>query len=250
MSTIVLRSVKGSPLTNTEVDTNFSNLNTDKIESVTSTDGSVSITSSGTTRDLSVAVAAATTNVICQIRNDTGATLTKGTAVYISGVVGQIPTVTKARADIDATSAQTLGLITADIANNTVGYTTIIGLIENVNTFAYTDGEQLYLSPTTAGELTPTKPLGGDHLVYVAVVEYAHPTQGKLFVKVQNGYEMDELHNVSALSPTNGEMLVYSTSSTLWQKVSASNSTVIAAAQANLQVDPAGTAVALAIALG
>jgi hypothetical protein len=32
MSTIVLRSVKGSPLTNTEVDTNFSNLNTDKTE--------------------------------------------------------------------------------------------------------------------------------------------------------------------------------------------------------------------------
>jgi hypothetical protein len=71
-----------------------------------------------------------------------------------------------------------------------------------------------------------------------------------LFVKVQNGYEMDELHNVSAQTPTNGEMLVYDTSSSLWQKVSASNSTVIAAAQANLQVDPAGTAVALAIALG
>jgi hypothetical protein len=32
MSTIVLRSVKGSPLSNTEVDTNFTNLNTDKTE--------------------------------------------------------------------------------------------------------------------------------------------------------------------------------------------------------------------------
>jgi len=250
MSTIVLRSVKGSPLTNTEVDTNFSNLNTDKIESVTSTDGSVAITSVGTTRDLSVSVAAATTNVICQVKNMTGATVTKGTAVYISGVNGQIPTITKAQADIDATSAQTLGLITADIANNATGYVTIIGLISNINTSAYTDGQQLYLSPTTAGGLTTTKPFGGDHLVYVAVVEHAHPTQGKLFVKVQNGYEVDELHNVSAQSPINGEMLVYSTSSTLWQKVSASSSTVIAAAQANLQVDPAGTAVALAIALG
>jgi len=250
MSTIVLRSVKGSPLTNTEVDTNFSNLNTDKIESVTSTDGSVSITSVGTTRDLSVSVAAASTNVICQVKNMTGATVTKGTAVFISGANGQIPTITKAQADIDATSAQTLGLITADIANNATGYVTIIGLISNINTSAYTDGQQLYLSPTTAGGLTTTKPSGGDHLVYVAVVEHAHPTQGKLFVKVQNGYEMDELHNVSAQSPINGEMLVYSTSSTLWQKVSASSSTVIAAAQTNLQVDPAGTAVALAIALG
>jgi len=250
MSTIVLRSVKGSPLTNTEVDTNFSNLNTDKIETITSTDGSVAITSAGATRDLSVSVASATTNVICQVKNMTGATITKGTAVYISGANGQTPTITKAQADIDATSAQTLGLITADIANNATGYVTIIGLIENINTFGYTDGQQLYLSPTTAGTLTATKPYGGDHLVYVAVVEHAHPTQGKLFVKVQNGYEMDELHNVSAQSPINGEMLVYSTSATLWQKVSASSSTVIAAAQANLQVDPAGTAVALAIALG
>jgi len=250
MSTIVLRSVKGSPLTNTEVDNNFNNLNTDKIESVTSTDGSVAITSVGTTRDLSVSVAAATTNVICQVKNMTGATITKGTAVYISGVNGQIPTISKARADIDATSAQTLGLVTADISNNSTGYVTIIGLIENMDTFGYTDGEQLYLSPTVAGGLTPTKPSGGDHMVYVAVVEYAHPTQGKLFVKVQNGYEMDELHNVSVQSPTDGELIVYSTSSSLWQKASASNSTVIAAAQANLQVDPAGTAVALAIALG
>jgi hypothetical protein len=32
MSTITLRNTKGSPLTNTEVDDNFSNLNTDKME--------------------------------------------------------------------------------------------------------------------------------------------------------------------------------------------------------------------------
>ena len=32
MSTIVLRSVKGTPLTNTEVDANFSNLNADKYQ--------------------------------------------------------------------------------------------------------------------------------------------------------------------------------------------------------------------------
>ena len=32
MSTIVLRNVKGTPLTNAEVDANFSNLNTDKVE--------------------------------------------------------------------------------------------------------------------------------------------------------------------------------------------------------------------------
>jgi len=188
------------------------------LQSITSTDGSVTVTTTGSTADLSVAVAASTTNVVCLVRNTTGATLTKGTAVYISGATGQNPTVTKAQANNDTNSAQTLGLMSADLANNSNGYVTIIGLITNINTSAYTDGEQLYLSPTTAGALTATKSYAPNHLVYVAIVEHAHPTQGKLFVKVQNGYEMDELHNVSAQSPSNGQVLIYNESTSLWEK--------------------------------
>lgn len=189
------------------------------LTNITSTDGSVVITSpTATTKDLSVAVAASTNNVICQVRNVTGATLTKGTAVYITGATGQLPTVSKALATSDATSAQTLGLMTADLANNSNGNVTIIGLISNINTSAYADGEQLYLSPITAGALTSTKPYAPNHLVYVAVVEHAHPTQGKLFVKVQNGYELDELHNVSAQTPVNGQTIVYNSATSLWQQ--------------------------------
>ena len=188
------------------------------LQSITSTDGSVTVTTTGSTADLSVAVAASTTNVVCLVRNITGATLTKGTAVYISGATGQNPTVTKAQANNDTNSAQTLGLMSADLANNSNGYVTIIGLITNINTSAYTDGEQLYLSPTTAGALTPTKSYAPNHLVYVAIVEHAHPTQGKLFVKVQNGYELDELHNVSAQSPSNGQTIIYNATTSLWEK--------------------------------
>ena len=188
------------------------------IGSVTSTDGTVSVSTVSGVADLSVSVAASTTNVIVQVRNTTGATLTKGTAVYISGATGQIPTVSKANASTDAASAQTLGLINADLSNNSNGYVTVIGLVTGLNTSAFTDGEQLYLSGTTAGTLTSTKPYAPTHLVYVAVVEYAHPTQGKLFVKVQNGYELDELHNVSAQSPSNGQTIIYNASTSLWEK--------------------------------
>lgn len=187
-----------------------------KVGSVTSTDGSVTVTGT-TTVDLSVATAAATTNVICQVRNTTGATLTKGTAVYISGATGQIPTVTKAQANSDPASAQTLGLMTADLANNSNGYVTIIGLITNIDTSAYTDGQQLYLSPSVAGGLTATKPSAPNHLVYVAIVEYAHASQGKLFVKVQNGYELNEIHDVQISSPSNGQTILYDASTSLWK---------------------------------
>lgn len=245
MSTIVTRAGKGSPLTNNEVDANFTNLNTDKIQvtgtpttgqavtwngtawvpstitagvsSVASADGSVTVVNTSGAVDLSVAVAASANNVVCQVRNTTGATLTKGTVVYISGATGQIPTVSKALATSDATSAQTLGMMTADLPNNTNGNVTIIGLITNIDTSAYTDGAQLYLSGTTAGTVTTTKPYAPIHLVYVGVVEHAHPTQGKIFVKVQNGYELDEIHNVSAQSPTNGQTIVYNSATSLWE---------------------------------
>lgn len=188
------------------------------IGSITSTDGSVTVSTTSGVADLSVAVAASTLNVVCQVRNTTGATLTKGTVVYISGATGQISTVSKALASGDSTSAQTLGVINANLANNSNGYVTIIGLVTGMDTSAYTDGQQLYLSPTTAGTYTATKPYAPDHIVYVAVVEHAHPTQGKLFVKVQNGYELDELHNVSAQSPSNGQTIVYNSSTSLWEK--------------------------------
>jgi len=188
------------------------------LTNVTSTDGSVTVTTPSTgVRDLSVATAASTTNVLCQVRNSTGATLTKGTVVYINGAIGQIPTVAKALATSDATSAQTLGMMTADLANNSNGYVTVIGLITNIDTSAYTDGQQLYLSGTTAGTVTGTKPYAPIHLVYVAVVEHAHPTQGKLFVKVQNGYELDEIHNVSAQTPSNGQTIIWNASTSLWE---------------------------------
>jgi hypothetical protein len=188
------------------------------IGSIASADGTVTVTTTGSAVDLSVPVTGSTTNLIIQVRNTTGATLTKGTLVYISGATGQIPTVSKALATSDATSAQTLGMLSANLANNANGYVTITGGLTNMNTSAFADGDQLYLSGTTAGAYTATKTLAPTHLVYVGVVEYSHATQGKIFVKVQNGYEMDELHNVSAQSPTNGQTIVYNSSTTLWEK--------------------------------
>ena len=186
------------------------------ITSIASADASIIVTAVGSLIDLSVSQTSPASVLVERVRNSTGATLTKGTAVYISGATGQLPTVSKALATSDATSAQTLGLITTDLDNNSNGYVTIIGLVDDLDTSAYTDGAQLYLSPTTAGTLTATKPYAPQHLVYVAVVSHAHPVHGKLIVKVQNGYEMDELHNVSAQNPNNGDILAYNSSTALW----------------------------------
>jgi len=187
------------------------------IGSIASADGSVTVTTVGSAVDLSVPAATATTDVVIQVRNTTGATLTKGTVVYISGATGQIPTVSKALATSDATSAQTLGVLSANIANNANGYVTITGILTGMDTSAFADGAQLYLSGTTAGTYTSTKTLAPTHLVYVGIVEYSHATQGKIFVKVQNGYELDELHNVDADAPATGHTILYNASNSLWE---------------------------------
>ena len=226
--TVISSSAGGSKLTLTDGTKDvFVTLPAEKtITSIASADASIIVTTVGSLVDLSVSQTSPASVLVERVRNSTGATLTKGTAVYISGATGQLPTVSKALATSDATSAQTLGLITSDLANNSNGYVTIIGLVDDLDTSAYTDGVQLYLSPTTAGTLTATKPYAPQHLVYVAVVAHAHPVHGKLIVKVQNGYEMDELHNVSAQNPNNGDILVYNTSTALWETSANATGTV------------------------
>ena len=161
-------------------------------------------------------------NLITEVYNSTGATLTKGTVVYINGGQGNLPTVTKAIATGDSTSAQTFGIVQADITNNNNGFVVIAGKLSDIDTQAYTAGTQLYLSSTTAGAYTSTKQYAPAHLVYVGIIVRSHPTQGVIEVKIQNGYELDELHNVSAQTPTNNDGLFYESSTSLWKNKSLS----------------------------
>jgi hypothetical protein len=154
-------------------------------------------------------VSAVAGTLIREIRNTTGATLTKGTVVYISGATGNKATVSKALATGDSTSAQTFGLCQTDIANNSNGYVVCVGDITGLDTSAFTEGVQLYLSSTTAGTYTSTKQHAPAHLVYVGVVTRSHPTQGQIEVKIQNGYELDEIHDVSISSLANNHTLVW-----------------------------------------
>ncbi len=155
-------------------------------------------------------------NLEVYVRNQTGSTLAAGAIVYINGATGNRPTVTKAQANNDANSAQTMGFVKTAIANNGFGFVIVRGECEGLDTSAVAEGTQLYLSPTVAGAYTTTKPSAPQHLVYVGIVIRSHPTQGVILVAVQNGYELDELHDVSITSPTNGQVLKYNSTTGLW----------------------------------
>ena len=134
------------------------------------------------------------------------------------GAQGQRLAIVLAQANNDANSVDTLGLVTEDINVNQEGFITNSGLVRGINTTGalqgetWTDGDVLYLSPTTAGSITKVKPQAPQHSVIIGYVVYAHVNNGTIFVKVDNGYEIDELHNVriNTGSLTSGNLLVYS----------------------------------------
>jgi hypothetical protein len=160
------------------------------------------------------------TRLILSGKNSTGTTLTKGTVVYINGVQGNTPLFARALATGDSTSAQTVGIVEFDIANNSTGVVVVVGIVGNLDTSSFTEGVQLYLSGTTAGAFTSAKTLAPTHLVYVGIVTRAHPTQGTIEVKIQNGYELNEIHDVQISSPANKDILYRDTATSLWKHAS------------------------------
>ncbi len=136
-------------------------------------------------------------------------------AVVIGGAAGQRLSVKLAKGDNDANSAGTLGLVAEDIATNQEGFIITVGLLQKINTTGslqgetWNDGDVLYLSPTTAGQITNIKPQAPNHTVIIGYVEYAHANNGKIYVKVDNGYELDELHNVRLTGVSDYNILRY-----------------------------------------
>jgi len=156
------------------------------------------------------------------------ATLTKAAyqAVRVSGAQGQRLAVAYAQANNDNNSADTIGLVTETIATNQEGFIITVGQLEEINTTGslqgetWSDGDVLYLSSVTPGAITNVKPTAATaHIVVIGYVEYAHVNHGKIYVKIMNGWELDELHNVYINTGTlaNNDALIYESSTQLWK---------------------------------
>jgi len=175
---------------------------------------------------------------VVRVRNNTGSTLNEGTVCYFSGADGTNFNVVPALADSDATSAQTMGVLTETLNTSSTqhGFLTTFGLVRNID-LSYisglTDGDQLYLDGTTAGRMTRTKPAAPTHLVYVGICLSAAGggTNSTIFVKVQNGYELNEIHDVKITGPVaNNEVLAYTSADSLWENKTAAEANLATAA--------------------
>ena len=149
-------------------------------------------------------------------RNNTGATIANGAVVYVTGSTGVFPTIGLAQANSEAASSVIIGVTTMEIPKNIQGFVTTYGLVRDIDTSSLTEGGAVWLSPSVAGGMTDVKPSAPDHLVLVGYCIRSHPTLGSIYVKPQNGYELDELHNVKITNPQDGQVLKYSASLGVW----------------------------------
>lgn len=139
-----------------------------------------------------------------------------GQAVYVSSADGTNMIVSKADNTSDMLSARTMGLVTATGNTNYQGTVVTEGLLEGLNTTAATIGDPVWLG--TNGNLLygfANKPSAPTHLVFIGIVTRVNANNGEIFVKVQNGFEIDELHDVVVTGRANNTLLGYNSTSTM-----------------------------------
>jgi len=154
-------------------------------------------------------------HVHAYVTNAEGSPLVKGDVVYLFGASGDRASVKKAINTSDSTSAKSLGVVAEAITTGGQGFVTIFGVVDKLNLSAYSPGDTLWLS-ASAGKFTSVKPSAPKHTVFIGVVERANAGNGQLFVNVQNGYELGELHDVLINSVTNNDIISYNASSSVW----------------------------------
>ena len=148
-----------------------------------------------------------------------GETLSKGMAVYVSSSDGTNMIVSKASNASEATSSKTMGLLETALSTNGKGNVITEGLLAGLDTTGATNpGDPVWLG--TGGNLLyglANKPSAPAHLVFIGIVTRINANNGEIFVKVQNGFEMGELHNYAENGVANNNVITWESSTSLYK---------------------------------
>lgn len=163
-----------------------------------------------------------------------GLAINAGQVVYVTGASGNNIIIGLAQANAEPTSSKTIGISESTLANNATGYAITEGLMTvSISAPSAIEGDPIWLSSTTAGGMVfglANKPSAPNHIVYLGVVtRKTGNTVVEIYVKIQNGAELDELADVAITSPVAGQALMRGAS--LWENRSLvatdiSNSTI------------------------
>ena len=159
------------------------------------------------------------------VQNDSGAAIADGTVVMAeldnSGrvrTVGQgIIRVVKAISDGTLPGKLLLGVATTPIANGDRGMVTTFGYVNNLDTTVWELGDILWVDPSTPGGLTATQPTSPNLKLPIAVVTRVQSQTGSILVRMTNGLDLVEIHDVQIIDPQDGDVLKYNAALGIWQ---------------------------------
>jgi hypothetical protein len=163
------------------------------------------------------------------VRNQSGSAFIKATPVYVSGSVGSSGKILISAASnaSEATSSKTMGITTSAISNNSNGQVISEGILEGIDTTGAADGDPIWLGVDGVKIYgLANKPSAPAHLVFLGIViRGGQANTGSMYVKIQNGFELEELHNVQISSLLNGNIIAYDSSTSTWKNTNTLQST-------------------------
>ena len=145
-------------------------------------------------------------------RNQTGVTITNGSVVKLSSAIGDRPTVVLAQStdqtNTFSTGNEIIGMATHDIENGTDGFITTFGMVNGLNTAAFTAGDLLWVS-SSAGQFTNIAPSAPYDKTFVGIVTRANVSNGTVFMTPLTPIHFHDISSVSASAYQQGDLWMY-----------------------------------------
>ena len=171
-------------------------------------------------------------NVEQYVKNGSGLTLGVGTPVYVTSAQGNNAVIGRSSNASEGSSSKTIGLLKQSLTPNDFGYVITEGTLDGVNTVGAAAGDPVWLGANGALIFGLTnKPVAPAHLVYLGVVLRENQSNGRILVKVQNGFELREVHDVLLASLANNNVLAYDSATGLWKNKTASAAGLVASSE-------------------
>jgi len=121
----------------------------------------------------------------------------------------------------EATSSKTMGLLKDTIAPGATGKLILVGEYDLFDTSAYNVGDRLWLG--NLGGIVTSPPAAPRHSVFLGIVSRSQSVNGRICIAIQNGYELEELHNVTDTDYTTPQdedsALVFDSTQLLWKRL-------------------------------
>lgn len=147
-------------------------------------------------------------DVFYYVKNSTGSSIAKGTAVRFNGTDGASGHLLIAPFLANGTypSNYFMGVTAETIANGAFGQVMHFGELDGINTSGYTAGALLYASTTTAGGFQTTAPVAPNNIVLIAAAINSK-NNGTILVRPTYGSNINQDEGVKITSPTTGDLL-------------------------------------------